>query len=144
MRAKAGRARRISKRELAERLRASNAARHFGFELKLARPGHLVMEMRVRVRHKQVHDAVRGGVLAALADTAGGLTTHPVASSGDRVATVEMKINHLESVRKGTVTPDARVLRPGMNLAVLDCDLREAKNLVGKALMTFSMAPQAE
>jgi acyl-CoA thioesterase len=142
--AKAGRTKPVSQRELAKRLRTSNVVKQFGFELKLASPGRVVMQMRVRARHKQAHNVVHGGVLAALADTAGGLATYLVAPSGGRVATVEMKINYLEPVRKGTVTADARVLRVGRNLAVLDCDLHEGKNLVGKALMTFSMVAPTE
>jgi uncharacterized protein (TIGR00369 family) len=96
--------------------------------------------MRVRARHKQVHGVVHGGVLAALADTAGGLATYICARRGTRVATVEMKMNYLEPVSGRTVIADARVIRKGRNLAVVDCDLHEEGGvLVGKALMTFSM-----
>jgi acyl-coenzyme A thioesterase PaaI-like protein len=38
------------------------------------------------------------------------------------------------------VTAEARVIRVGKNLAVVDCDLRDdTERLVGKALMTFSI-----
>lgn len=98
--------------------------------------------MRVAERHKQVHGVVHGGVLAALADTAGGLATYMSVPRGSRVATVEMKMNYLEPVEKGTVVADARVIRVGKTLAVVECDLRdEIERLVGKALMTFSIGP---
>jgi uncharacterized protein (TIGR00369 family) len=130
----------LAAEELAGRLNASNTARQFGFVLESAEPRRVVLRMRVAERHKQVHGVVHGGVLAALADTAGGLATYMSVPRGSRVATVEMKMNYLEPVEKGTVTAEARVIRVGKNLAVVDCDLRDdTERLVGKALMTFSI-----
>lgn len=136
---------RLAQKELIRRLNASNTARQFGFALALAEPGHVVMRMQVGQRHMQVHGVVHGGVLAALADTAGGLATFMSLHALARVATIEMKINYLEPVEKGTVFADARVLRAGKNIAVVDCDLRDdADRLVGKALMTFSIGPEVD
>jgi uncharacterized protein (TIGR00369 family) len=132
----------LAEKELARRLNASNTARQFGFVLAAAEPRRAVVRMRVAERHKQVHGVVHGGVLAALADTAGGLATYLSVPRGSRVATVEMKMNYLEPVEKGTVVADARVIRVGKTLAVVECDLRdEIERLVGKALMTFSIGP---
>ncbi len=135
---RAGRA----ERELAKRLRQSNTAKQFGFELQAAEPGRAVVRMRVAAKHKQVHGVVHGGILASLADTAGGLATYLVVPRGTRLATLEMKINFLEPVDRGTATAEARVLRRGNNFAVVDCDVRDATGqLVAKALMTFSIGP---
>ena len=124
------------------RLRSSNTAKQFGFELAVAEPGRVVMRMRVDARHLQVHNVVHGGVLASLADTAGGLATYMAYPRGVRVATVEMKINYLEAVEGGTVEADARVVRSGRHIAVVDCDIRDENlRLVGKALMTFFVGP---
>ena len=129
-----------AEQELARRLRQSNVARQFGFELEAVEPGRAVLRMRVASRHKQVHGVVHGGILAALADTAGGLATYMVVPRGTRLATVEMKINYLEPVHQGTIKAEARVLRRGRNFAVIDCDVLEATGrLVAKALMTFSI-----
>lgn len=135
---------RQAERELARRLRESNAGKLFGFELEAAEAGRALLRMQVRPRHKQVHGVVHGGILAALADTAGGLATYMVVPRGTRVATVEMKINFLEPVDKGTIVAEARVLRRGRNFAVVDCEIRDAPGrLVAKALMTFAMETQA-
>jgi uncharacterized protein (TIGR00369 family) len=132
----------LGERELARRVRASNTARQFGFVLQSAAPGRAVVQMRVGARHRQAHGVVHGGVLAALADTAGGLATYMAAPRGIRVATVEMKINFLEPVEKGKIVADAQILRRGRNLTVVDCDLRDGGGrLVGKALMTFAVSP---
>ena len=131
---------RIAERELARRLRESNAGRLFGFELEAAETGRAVLRMRVRSRHKQVHGVVHGGILAALVDTAGGLASYMVVPRGTRIATVEMKINYLEPVDRGTVVAEARVIRRGRNFIVVDCDVHDGEGrLAAKALMTFSI-----
>jgi uncharacterized protein (TIGR00369 family) len=128
--------------ELQERLYSSNTARQFGFRLAVAEPGRVILRMRVSERHMQVHGVVHGGILAALADTAGGLATYMAVPRGRRVATIEMKINYLEAVEGGTVEAEARVVRRGRHIAVVDCDVRsEDHRLVGKALMTFFVGP---
>jgi len=128
--------------ELRERLRNTNTAKQFGFELVEASPGRAILSMRVDERHKQLHGVVHGGVLAALADTAGGLASYMSMPRGTRIATIEMKINYLEGVEAGSVEADAQVVRIGKHLAVVDCDIRDGnRRLVGKALMTFFVGP---
>src|SRR5215469_2473592 len=132
----------MATRELRARLSETNTAKQFGFVLADAGPGRVKMSMRVDERHLQVHGVVHGGVLAALADTAGGLATYMACPRGTRVATIEMKINYLEAVEGGTVTADARVVRRGRHIAVVDCDVHgDDGTLVGKALMTFFVGP---
>jgi uncharacterized protein (TIGR00369 family) len=130
--------------ELKRRLRTTNTAKQFGFVLAEAKPGRVVLRMRVDKRHMQVHGVVHGGVLAALADTAGGLASYMACPRGTRVATIEMKINYLESVEGGIVEAEARVIRRGRHIAVVDCDVRDDhRRLVGKSLMTFFVGPFA-
>src|SRR5271165_6619341 len=119
--------------ELRERLESSNTAKQFGFRLGEVEPGRVVLHMHVDERHKQVHGVVHGGILAALADTAGGLATYMACPRGTRVATIEMKINYLESVEGGIVHAEARVVRLGRHISVVYCNLRDdAHRLVGK------------
>ncbi|MGA8220967.1 MAG: PaaI family thioesterase [Candidatus Acidiferrales bacterium] len=128
--------------ELKARLRSTNTTKQFGFVLAKAEPGRVVMRMRVDERHMQVHGVVHGGVIAALADTAGGLASYLACPRGTRVATIEMKINYLESVEGGIVEAEARVIRRGRHIAVVDCDVRDDhRRLVGKAPMTFFVGP---
>src|ERR1700758_3032171 len=95
--------------ELRARLSQTNTATQFGFVLADAAHGRVKMSMRVDERHLQVHGVVHGGILAALADTAGGLAAYMACPRGARVATIEMKINYLENVEGGTVTAEAEV-----------------------------------
>jgi uncharacterized protein (TIGR00369 family) len=129
--------RQIGAPEVRERLQASGTAKQLGFEIAEVERGRVVLRMRVKQHHRQVHGVVHGGVLAALADTAGGLASY-TAARGANVATIEMKINYLEPVARGTVVADARVVRIGRHISVVDCDIRDdAGRLVGKALMSF-------
>src|SRR6202021_3148184 len=111
--------------ELRARLRNTNTAKQFGFELVEASPGRAILSMHVDERHKQLHGVVHGGVLAALADTAGGLASYMTAPRGTRVATIEMKINYLEAVEGGSVTAEAIVVRIGRHVSVVDCAIRD-------------------
>ncbi|MGH9865911.1 MAG: PaaI family thioesterase [Candidatus Acidiferrales bacterium] len=125
---------------LGRRFHFSNTARQFGFRLDDAGPGRAVLKMKVLPKHKQIHGVVHGGVLASIADTAGGLATYLSLPPGSRTATVEMKINFLEPVQRGTIFAEARVIRLGKYLAVVECDVADDRGkLVAKALMTFSV-----
>jgi uncharacterized protein (TIGR00369 family) len=129
-----------AEKELARRIRETNVGRFFGFVLESAEPGRAVLVLRVKPHHRQVHGVVHGGIVAALADTAGGMATYMSVPRGARLATVEMKINFLEAVEKGTMVAEARVLRCGRNFSVVDCDVRDsAGRLAAKALMTFAI-----
>lgn len=130
----------LTLKALGRKFHFSNAARLFGFQLEHAEAGRAKLRMRVLPRHMQIHGVVHGGVLASLADTAGGLALYLGLPSGSRAATVEMKINFLEPVQRGEVFAEARILRQGKYLAVIECDLMEASGkMVAKALMTFSI-----
>lgn len=125
---------------LGRKFHFSNTARQFGFQLEHAEIGRAKLRMKVQPRHMQVHGVVHGGVLASLADTAGGLALYLGLPRGSRAATVEMKMNFLEPVQSGVVFAEAKILRQGKYLAVIECDLtNEHKKMVAKALMTFSV-----
>jgi len=129
-----------STRELAQRLHRSNTARQFGIRLEEAEPGRAVLSMRVQKKHLQVHGVVHGGILAVLADTAAGMAVYCSISRGTRIATVEMKINYLETVDGGNLLAEAKVLRVGRNFAVAECDVRDSHGrLAAKALLTFAV-----
>jgi uncharacterized protein (TIGR00369 family) len=128
--------------ELRNRLRIIGLTKFLGFSLVEATRGRVVITVRVEKKLLQVHGVMHGGVLAALADTAGGLASYMACPPGTRVATIEMKINYLEAISKGTLKAVAEVVRIGRHTSVVDCDITDSrKRLVGKALMTFFVGP---
>jgi acyl-CoA thioesterase len=125
---------------VARRLRHSHPVNHFGFVLEKVRNGCVVFRMPVLELHKQIYRVVHGGVLAMLADTAGGFAAFLATPVGSRVVTIEMKINFLEAVGSGEIRAHARILRQGRTISVVDCEIiDEDRRLVSKALMTFAI-----
>jgi uncharacterized protein (TIGR00369 family) len=127
--------------ELGRRIHRSVPGKLFGFRLDSIERGTAVMTMQVRSRHKQVHGVVHGGILASLADTAGALAAYPLLPRRTRLATVEMKINYLEPVDRGTIVAEATLLRLGRTLAVVECEVQDADGtLAAKALITYAIS----
>ena len=88
-------------------LRTSNATRLLGFALESIDKGHVVLRLNAGTRHTQLHGVVHGGILAALADTAGAMAAYTMVPKGTAIATIEMKINYLEPVPAGRVRAEA-------------------------------------
>jgi uncharacterized protein (TIGR00369 family) len=122
-------------------LRGSAATRYLGFALESIETGRAILRFDVRPHHKQLHGVVHGGILAALADTAGAMAAITMIPKGTALATIELKINYLEPVPGGRVRADARVLRAGRNFFVCECEIFDGKGkLAAKALLTYGAA----
>ena len=61
-----------------KRMKHSRLSALLGFHVKSLAPGRAVLTMQVKELHKQIHDVVHGGVLAALADTAAAIAAFPL------------------------------------------------------------------
>lgn len=129
--------------DLRNHLKKSNASQEIGFEIVDAERGRALLQLNVQHKHRQIQGVVHGGVLASIADSAGGMATYMSVPKGSRVVTLEMKINFLEGVPGGTVTAKAKVLRLGRHTSVVDCEVRNANRLVAKALNTYFVLPPA-
>jgi len=122
-------------------LKESRAIAMLGFELESASQGHAVLRLDAAARHKQLNNVVHGGILAALADTAGAIAAYTTVAKGVALATIELKINYLEAVPGGRIRAEARVLRTGRNFVVTECEIFDQKGaLAAKALLTFGAA----
>jgi len=112
-----------------------------GFDLEAVSRGRATLRLDTRPRHKQLNNAVHGGILAALADTAGAIAAYTTVPAGVALATIEMKINYLEAVAGGRIRAEATVLRAGRNFVVTECEIFDSKGmLAAKALLTFGAA----
>jgi uncharacterized protein (TIGR00369 family) len=122
-------------------MKRSRLAVLLGFVPESIGSGKAVLRMDVKDRHRQLHDVVHGGVLAALADTAAAIAAYTVVPKGTAIATIEMKINFLLPVPHGRIRAEGTVLRAGRNFVVTECEIRnEKRELVAKALLTFGAA----
>src|SRR5215475_9995444 len=124
-----------------KRMKLSRLSALLGFHVESLKTGRAVLSMEVKELHKQIHDVVHGGVLAALADTAAAIAAYTVVPQGTEIATVELKINYLSAVPGGTIKAVGKVLRAGRNFVVTECEVIDAKGrLAAKALLTFGAA----
>jgi uncharacterized protein (TIGR00369 family) len=69
---------------------------------------------------------LHGGVLMALADSAGGVCAFLNLPPGATTATIESKTNFLGAVRDGLVTARARPLHVGKRTIVVETDILDA------------------
>ena len=121
-----------------KRLKLSRVPAMLGFHVEELARGRAVLSMRVKPIHKQIHDVVHGGVIAALADTAAAISCYTVIPVGAEIATVELKINYLSAIPGGKIKAIGKVLRAGRNFVITECEVIDAKgNLAAKALLTF-------
>ena len=124
-----------------KRMKLSRFSVLVGFEVEQLSGGSAVLGMTVRDEHRQIHSMVHGGVIAALADTAGAIAAYTVVPQGVELVTIELKINYLLPIEAGKVEAEGKVLRAGRNFVVVECDVRnETGDLAAKALMTFGAA----
>ena len=124
-----------------QRMKESKSTELFGFDVERVHNGRAVFRLDVRLSHKQIHNVVHGGIIAALADTTAAIAAYTTVPRGVELATLELKINYLEAVSGGTIKAYARVLRAGRNFIVTECEiLNDSGSLAAKALLTFSAA----
>jgi acyl-CoA thioesterase len=101
--------------------------------------GFARFRMPFRSELTQVYGFVHGGAIASLADTAAAFALMTLlAQPGEKVTTVEFKINYLRSVSEGEMFGEARVVHKGRRLATVDMEVKnENGNLLAKGLTTY-------
>lgn len=81
---------------------------------------------------------VHGGAIASLADTAVAFALMTLVGPGEKVLTVEFKINFLAAVNEGEMISEARVIDKGKKMAIADMEVRNQHGkLVAKGLATY-------
>jgi uncharacterized protein (TIGR00369 family) len=124
------------------RVKLSKFSALMGFEVVKLSSGGAVLEVVTAEHHRQIHNVMHGGVIAALADTAAAIAAYTVVPRGSELVTIELKINYLVPVSGGKLIATGTVLRAGRNFVVVECEVRrEDGALAAKSLMTFGAAP---
>jgi uncharacterized protein (TIGR00369 family) len=113
-----------------------------GIELADLGEGWLETRLVVEERHLQQDGLVHGGVLATLADLSCALAAYTLLAPGQRIVTVEMKLNFLRPVERGVVRCRGEVLKAGRTLTVSEGKLYAERDgqevLIGAALATLA------
>ena len=96
-------------------------SRLLGTELVSFEPGRAVLVLGVRAEFLQQHGSIHGGVLSYLIDNA--LTFAGGSVLGEKVVTVEYKVNYLRPARGERLMATAVVESSGRRLAVCRCEV---------------------
>lgn len=113
--------------------------RELGFTLVEYGDGRASVAAGVSPWFLQENGVVHGGVLAALADTAGVYALRGDAGFTGALTGVELKINFLEAAYpdRGPLVATARVLRRGRTLGICEAHVKQHEILVATALLTY-------
>lgn len=86
-------------------------------------PGFCEITVDYRPELTQQHGFVHGGVLASVADSAGGYAAFSLMPADASVLTVEFKLNLLRPGRGAAMIARGRVLKPGRTLSIVQADV---------------------
>jgi 1,4-dihydroxy-2-naphthoyl-CoA hydrolase len=106
-------------------------ANTFGIEFVKTEPAEIRARLAYRPELSTTGSALHGGVLMALADSAGGICAFlnlPEGSTG--TSTIESKTNFLGPVRAGHVEAISRPLHRGRTVIVVDTELRDDSGML--------------
>lgn len=117
-------------------------ARLIGFEMRLAEPGRIVMELDPDESLENTIGLLHGATAAALLDTAMGCAIATMQPAGQTSVTLDLKLTYLRplSVRSGTVSAEGKVVKLGRQTSYAEGFVRDsAGNLAVHATATFTM-----
>lgn len=86
-------------------------------------PGHCTVEVAARPELCQQRGFLHGGVTAAIADTAAGFAAYSLMPANSSPLTVEFKINLMAPAVGSVFRAEARVVRSGRTLSVVEADV---------------------
>jgi uncharacterized protein (TIGR00369 family) len=135
------------RRKTLDALNDQPLAELLGLEAVNAGPGWFQIGLDVKPQHTQHDGIVHGGVVATMADSALALSALTLIPPGERVVTIEFKINYLRPARGGRLVCRGEVLRPGRNITVSEAQVIAteggSQTLIAKATGTIAILPES-
>ncbi len=102
--------------------------------------GRATVDFEASGRYANPMGTLHGGVLCDLADAAMGVAYRSTLAEGETFTTIELKINFLRPVRKAKLRAEARRVRAGKVVGLIECDiLDERQRLVARASSTCAI-----
>ena len=97
--------------------------RAIGAELAALGPGRCTVAVSFSEKVGQQHGFFHGGVIGAVADTAGGYAALSLLPAGSEVVTLEYKVNFLRPAAGDRLLAEGSVLRAGRSVTVTRADV---------------------
>jgi uncharacterized protein (TIGR00369 family) len=108
-----------------------------GLTITSSGAGRATVEFEASGRYANPMGTLHGGVLCDLADAAMGVAYLSTLAEGETATTIELKINFLRPVWNAKLRAEARVVRAGKVVGLIECDiLDERQRLVARASST--------
>ena len=107
-----------------------------GFRPMSVETGTAVFELDAGPQHANPMGTLHGGIICDVADAAMGTAYASMLDDEETFTTLEMKINFLRPVWKGTLA-SARVVKGGRTIGLTECDVTDREGrLVARAMST--------
>lgn len=114
---------------------------HLGVEMTELKPGYCELELPSRPEWMQQHGFFHGGILATIADVAGGYAAFSLTRPEATNVTVEIKVNLVSPASGEKLVSRGAVLKPGKTLTVCRSDVfsvsEDNEKLCATALATY-------
>jgi uncharacterized protein (TIGR00369 family) len=137
----------LQKRGIEARVEKNPVLTFMGIEVLKVRPG----EATVLLRHREhLHNSlglVQGGVVAVVADVAGGVSLYSVLPDPREAAipTIEFKLNFLRPAGSEDLIARGRLVHRGRQVAVCQVDVRDrSERHLATGLFTYMVRPKEE
>ena len=117
-------------------------ARLVDFQMRVAEPGRIVMELEPHESLENTIGLLHGATAAALLDTAMGCAISTMLPAGQGSVTLDLKLTYLRplSVRSGTISAEGKIIKLGRQTSYAEGFVRDGSgNLAVHATATFSM-----
>ncbi len=99
--------------------------------------GRAVVEFDADERYANPMGTLHGGVLCDIADAAMGAAYRSTLTDGESFTTLELKINFLRPVRNAKLRAEAKMIRAGKIVGLVECDIVDNQGrLVARASST--------
>jgi len=119
-------------------LETGNYWKHMGMTTVVGDDGIIRVQLTINENLLQFYGNVHGGVIASLIDTAIAVAVNQQLDPDEGASTVELKINYLRPISKGTLWGEGKVVQKGKSIVVAQGEIKdEAGQLLAIGTATF-------
>jgi uncharacterized protein (TIGR00369 family) len=132
------------RQRVVETFKAVPFAHLLGLELGLVERGAATLHLQLRDELLRNGGITHGGVIASIADTAAAFAVNTLLEPNQTTATVDLTIHYLRPLIKGRITAQARVLRAGRRLVVINVNVLDEAGAVAATVITTYLKSQQQ
>ncbi len=122
-----------------EGFKDSHFSEYIGLQMEEVEEGRVTLSLPYLTSLENIQNTVHGGIYATVLDTTMGMTCRSLGF--DTAITIQMSIQFLKSVSKGTIYSEATVINQGRSTALVEGRLfDEDRNLIAYSTGTFRVS----